>query len=90
MKRFTFVDDAGRAQMLPEAVIDGTAAERLRRLEDFLAYMQKRRDEIPAELEALRAQNAVKTYRFRELMTEQMTNRMIWDLLGMLQVKEPI
>ena len=52
--------------------------------------MQKRRDEIPAELEALRAQNAVKTYRFRELMTEQMTNRMIWDLLGMLQVKEPI
>jgi hypothetical protein len=38
------------------------------------------------ELEALRREGKVKTCRFRELMTEQMMDGMVMDMLGMFTV----
>lgn len=81
MERMTRLNRDGSASIIKEALDNGQAARRLACLEDFLTYLQARRTDLPAELERLRRQNAVKTFRFRELMTERMTNELIWDLL---------
>ncbi len=88
MKRMAFVDTDGKAAIDPQALQSGEAALRLKRFEDFWEHLLNRQKQIPAELEALRAENKAKTYRFRELMTEEMTDKMALDMLALFDMKE--
>ena len=88
MKRFTRLREDGQAVLDAQGLESGEAAARLKAFEDFYEHLLTRRQEIPAELEALRREAKVKTVRFRELKTEQMMNGMIMDMLGMFGVRE--
>ncbi len=86
MKRFSVKKD-GHIQLDPVALENGDLARQLYAMEQFLSHLQNRKAQIPGELEVLRAENKAKTYRFRELMTEQMTTDMVMDLLKLFDVE---
>ncbi len=74
MQRHTRIQDGHAVAdgcRLSGGLASGDAIDRLYQLENYYFHLLARQQAIPAEMEALRAQDKTRTVRFRELLAER-------------------
>lgn len=65
----------------------GDAIEKLAKFEDLYDYLIESQRTIPEELEKLRNDDKIKSYKFKELMAQKLTNDAFLMLLGRYGLK---
>jgi hypothetical protein len=60
----------------------GEAIEKLARFENLYDYLIDKQRTIPVEMEKLRRENKTKTYKFKELMAQKLTNQTLLNLIS--------
>lgn len=60
----------------------GEAIEKLAKFENLYDYLIDKQRTIPAEMEKLRRENKTKTYKFKELMAQKLTNQTLLNLIS--------